>query len=164
MYAENTDVAPERSRAEIERVLTRYGASTFGYMVNDKGASVVFDARGRRVRFDLPLPDRNDKRFRLTPTGKARRPEAQHPAYEQEVRRRWRALALAVKAKLEAVATGIASFEEEFLAHILLPDGSSVGAWMLPQLRRAYETKAMPPLMLGPGEEPRRVGGDVVTP
>jgi hypothetical protein len=33
---------------------------------------------------------------------------------EAETRRRWRALALAIEAKLEVVDTGIASFEHEF--------------------------------------------------
>jgi hypothetical protein len=44
-----------------------------------------------------------------------------------EMRRRWRSLALAIKAKLEVVASGIATFDEEFMAHLVLPDGTTVG-------------------------------------
>lgn len=68
-------------------------------------------------------------------------------AYEQACRQRWRALNLAVKAKLEAVSSGIASFEEEFLAHIVLPNGKTVGNLLVPQLGRAYLENKMPPLL-----------------
>jgi response regulator RpfG family c-di-GMP phosphodiesterase len=46
---------------------------------------------------------------------------------DAETRRRWRCLAMVIKAKLEVVASGISSFEEEFLAHVMLYDGRTVG-------------------------------------
>jgi hypothetical protein len=46
----------------------------------------------------------------------------------------WRALVLAIKAKLEAVEAGITTFETEFLAHIVLPDGRTVGEHAIPKL------------------------------
>jgi hypothetical protein len=46
-----------------------------------------------------------------------------YKAWKQAYHQRWRALALAIK----AVESGIATFEEEFLAHIALPNGSTVG-------------------------------------
>lgn len=67
-------------------------------------------------------------------------------------RQRWRALALVIKAKLEAVEAGITEFEEEFLAHIVLPNGGTVGQFMLPQVATAYETGQMPPLLPAPDE------------
>jgi hypothetical protein len=57
------------------------------------------------------------------------------------------ALALAIKAKLEAVESGIATFEEEFLAYVVLPDGQSVGQHVLPNIEQAYVTNKMPPLL-----------------
>ena len=45
----------------------------------------------------------------------------QKGAHEQERRRLWRALLLNIKAKLEAVESGISVFDEEFMAHIVLP-------------------------------------------
>lgn len=57
-------------------------------------------------------------------------------------------MALVIKAKLEAVEAGIAAFEEEFLAHIVLPNGSTVGQFMMPQIAAVYETGRMPPLLL----------------
>jgi hypothetical protein len=72
---------------------------------------------------------------------------------EQACRQRWRALALAIKAKLEAVEAGITSFEDEFMAHIVLPDGSTFGRWARPQIAKVYEENTMPSLLaLGAGE------------
>ncbi len=58
-------------------------------------------------------------------------------------------LALVIKAKLEAVETGITMFDEEFLAHIVLPNGNTVGQFMLPQVESTYNSGAMPPLLPG---------------
>jgi hypothetical protein len=35
--------------------------------------------------------------------------------------RRWRALLLMIKAKVEAVESGVVTFEDEWLAHFVLP-------------------------------------------
>lgn len=149
-YAEKTSVASERSRAEIEKTLSRYGASGFMYGWQQETAVVAFEMEGRRIRFDLPMPDRRDPEFTETPTGRERSPAQAEAAYDQAVRQRWRALALVIKAKLEAVESGITEFEEEFLAHIVLPGGETVGRWMLPQVAQAYETGKMPRLLPGP--------------
>ena len=58
-----------------------------------------------------------------------------------------RALALTIKAKLEAVECGITIFDEEFLAHIVLPNGRTMGELYVPQIEHVYETKEMPPLL-----------------
>ncbi len=47
---------------------------------------------------------------------------------------------------------GITSFEEEFLAHIMLPDGTTVGEHTLPQVERAYLCGKMPTLLPGLAE------------
>ncbi len=144
-YAADTSVSAERSRAEIEKTLGRYGATSFMYGWDaERGAVIVFELEGRRIRFLLPMPDRNDKRFTETPTGKVRSPQQAEKEWEQAQRQAWRALNLVVKAKLEAVESGITTFEDEFLAHIMLPDGSTVGQMMAPQLALTYESGAMP--------------------
>ncbi|HEU4541748.1 MAG TPA: hypothetical protein VFR23_11540 [Jiangellaceae bacterium] len=152
-YAERTEVPSSRSRDEIERTLQRYGASAFAYGWQDGGATIMFEIgtpRGvRRVRFRLPLPDRNAREFTETPTGRERSSSAAAQEYERATRQRWRALALVIKAKLEAVAAGISTIEEEFLAHVCLPDGSTVGEWAAPQLEIAYDRGSMPALMAG---------------
>lgn len=68
-YAENTSVPSDRSRAEIEKTLTRYGATAFAYGWSGATAQIMFEIRttrgGRRVRFALPMPDRSAPEFRL---------------------------------------------------------------------------------------------------
>lgn len=147
-YASGTEVSPGKSREEIERVLSRYGADEFAYATNTTRAMLGFVAGGRQVRFVLPLPDRSAPEFRLTASRKWERSEAQQQAaYEQEVRRRWRALSLVIKAKLEAVASGIVLFEQEFAAFMVLPDGSTVAEHLLPAIADAYATGTVPPLI-----------------
>lgn len=145
-YAENTSVPVDRSRAEIERVLTRYGASGFGYqwerrvvpvapptlhgpkLREQEIAAVMFQFKDRRVRLDIPMPE--DQR---------------------EVRQRWRAVLLVIKAKLEAVASGISTLEAEFLANIVTESGQTVGDLVLPRLSEATRAGRLLPAA---GERP----------
>ena len=152
-FAADTSVSSERSLMEIKQTVTRYGAQGFAYMETTQAAMVQFDAQGFRVRFVVPLPDRNASEFRLTPARRTvRTKDQQLAAWEQAGRQRWRALALVIKAKLEAVESGITEFQSEFLAHIVLPNGQTVGEWAIPQVDRAYETGTMPPLLPMHGE------------
>jgi hypothetical protein len=147
-YAANTQVSSGKSRTEIEATLRRYGADHFGYMSGPDSAVVGFQAHGRRVKFAVPMPDPNDDEFRRTPTGRKRRDsDAAEREWEKACRQRWRALALCIKAKLEAVECGITSFESEFLAHIVLPNGQTVAEQAIPAIERAYETNTTPPLL-----------------
>lgn len=149
-YAEQTTVSSETSRAEIERTLTRYGADQFVYGWDAEQAIIRFRMEERYVEFRLPLPDRNAYDITHTPSrGLPRSPEAREKEYEQQVKQRWRALALVVKAKLEAVAAGITEFDDEFLAHLILPNGQTVGATIRPGIQHAYETGEMPKMLLG---------------
>lgn len=157
-YAQNTTVDAAKSRHEIERILTRYGATGFAYGWQDTRAMIQFDACGKRVRFELRMPDRNDDEFRFTPAHRHRRtPAAQYEAWEQACRQRWRALALCIKAKLEAVEAGISEFTEEFLSKIVLPNGQTAGEWMIPQIERAYASSKMPPMLPAPEKWSREV-------
>lgn len=147
-YAKDTSVSSEISRLEIEKTLIRYGARSFAYATEKGRAMIGFQVQGRQVRFILPLPDIGADEFRYTPTRRTERSEkAQYDAWEQECRRCWRALLLVVKAKLEAIDTGISSFDSEFMANIVLPGGGTVGEWMGPQIEQAYLTGAVPAML-----------------
>lgn len=157
-YAVQTEVSTERSLAEIKSTVSRYGATKFMYFEEDVRAAVAFEISQRRVRFVLPLPDRKADEFVYARVNqhdsgrKLRDVGAQHDAWEQACRQRWRALALAIKAKLEAIESGIASFEQEFLAYIMLPDGQTVGDFVAPQIDESYRTGGMPKMLPGIGE------------
>lgn len=148
-YAAKTEVPAEKSRMEIERTLTRYGADQFMYGWKDDGAILGFRAMQRQVKFFLPLPDRHNREFTHSSRG-LRTASSQEALYDQACRQRWRALALVIKAKLEAVECGISEFENEFLANIILPDGQQVGQWLRPQIALAYERGDMPALLSAP--------------
>lgn len=141
-YAQGTSVSIDRSIGEIRQVLTKYKATGLAYAEKSDAAGVTFEMGGRRVRFTIPLPVQGvtkDKRgWAMSKT-----------QTENEARRSWRCLVLAIKSKLECVATGITTFEQEFMAHIVLPNGRTVGDVMIPQIDSAYKSGTMPSLLLG---------------
>lgn len=126
-YAAKTRVPAGQTRAEIEHTLERFGAGGFFYGWDGPNATIGFRMENRIVRLVLPLED--DLR-------------------DQEVRSRWRALLLAIKAKLSSVESGIETFEEAFLAHVVMPDNRTVGELLLPRIAEAYDSGKMPRLLL----------------
>lgn len=141
MYARNTTVSCEKSKTEVERILTRYGASHFAYATMPEGSMVQFVFNGKRIKFLVPMPGRPDIKGQNTWGYDAR-----YRKWEQAQRVKWRALALVIKAKLEAVSSGICTFEEEFLAHIVLPNGQTAGQHLIPRIDEAYKTGQVPAL------------------
>ena len=131
-FAEGTVVPVEKTRAEIEKLITKYGATEFGSGWQGNKASIQFVAKGRRVRFALNLPDAEWAKDVLMAKKHGRRywdrryipDSAIEPLVASELRRRWRCLLLAIKAKLEIVESGIATFDEEFLAHIVVDNAT----------------------------------------
>lgn len=149
-YAQYTSVSSEKSKTEIERLLTRYGASSFASSWQNDQAIIAFSMCNRLIKFLLPLPPRNLKAFTHTPGRSKPRTEAEsYKAWEQATRQRWRALALVVKAKLEAVESKITTFEDEFMAHIVLPDGKTVAEHTKPMIETAYKSGKVQPLLTG---------------
>ena len=145
-YASDTNVSINRTREEIIRTLERYGADGFGFMTEGVRSAIYFRIAEIRVKLHVSMPDFDD--FAMMPTRNARRTQqAQQRAYEQACRQRWRALLLIIKAKLEAIESGITTLEEEFLPHIMLPSGERIGDWILPQVEESYRTGQMPPML-----------------
>lgn len=134
-YARGTTVDVAKTRMEIEKLVAHAGATSFiaGSSSTQKLSQVGFELRGRRVMFRVNQPD-----GQKYDTGER---------YAAEDRRRWRCLLLSIKAKLECVATGIETFDEAFLAHIVMPDGSTVGQSALPRIAEAYKTGKMVPML-----------------
>lgn len=149
-YAERTTVPIERTHAEIRALLVKAGAE--GFMVGEHNgiAQLAFQMGGRQIRFRMPLPRPQDKEARISDAGR-RRTEAQALDYvDAESRRKWRALLLSIKAKLESAASGIETFEDAFLAQTVLPGGQTMGEWATEALPRALESGHLPPLLPGP--------------
>ena len=152
-YAARTRVTISRTKTDIEELLAKHGATGFAYATEGDRSLVAFSMSGRRVQIMLLMPPIDD--YARTPHNVRRTAGAQRSAWEQACRQRWRALLLIIRAKLEAVGSGITTLESEFLANILLPDGGTVGEWLAPQIDEAHGTGRMPP-MLGAGLPPQR--------
>ncbi len=150
-YAEGTQVSVERSRTELERLLVAHGATGFVFGWDDQQAvyRIMFRMADRMVRFTIPRADPDHPDHRLTPTGRRRTATQAREQAGAEERRRWRALVLVVKARLVAVADGVQTMEQAFLADVVLPDGSTVSEWLGPQLDTAYSSAQMPALLPG---------------
>jgi hypothetical protein len=150
-YAAGTEVSADRSRAEIESTLRRFGADQFtsGWDTASSIAVVGFRIAGRMVRMTLPLPTETDPMVALTPSGKQRSAAQLGEELAKETRRRWRSLLLVLKAKLTAVSDGISTLEREFLADVVLPDGRTAGEFLAPQIALAYTDGTMPALLPG---------------
>ncbi|HLT20068.1 MAG TPA: hypothetical protein VKZ96_11470, partial [Thermomicrobiales bacterium] len=81
-YAAKTDVPVSRSRDEIERTLTRFGASAFAYMTNTDGqVAISFEISNVRVLMRMQLPARSA--FRYDSRGKVRTDSAIERDWEQ---------------------------------------------------------------------------------
>lgn len=150
IYAADTSVSVEKTRAELETTLARFGADAFGYMTDNGRAAITFKAFGKFVRFVLPLPLPTEKRFTHSTahTWKPRTAEAARKEWEQACRSAWRALFLCVKAKLVAVDAKITTFEDEFMAHIVLSNGRTVSEEVMPAIAENYRTGKMPQFIL----------------
>jgi hypothetical protein len=153
-YAQGTSTSVEDSRREIEKVLQRYNASGFGYSWERREmpivptpvhgaktemvefATVAFQFKERRIRLDVPMPTQRE-------LGAKRN-------VEQATRERWRAMVLVIRAKLEAVASGISTLEQEFLANVVTQDGRTVGEILVPRLSEATKAgRLLPPAQEG---------------
>lgn len=141
MYAKDTRVPVSQSRVEIERLVDRAKAKQFGTAVDyeKRIARVTFGLHDRLVRFTIRLPD----------PGKLR-----GTRFEQAERQKWRALLLVIKAKLESVENSIETFEEAFLANIVMPNDQTMAEIARPLIAESYRTKRMPALLLAAGKDP----------
>jgi hypothetical protein len=121
-FAAQTHVGVDQTRVEIERTLSRYGATAFGYITQQGKAIIAFEATKRHIKITVPLPVGEDEKTK------------------QQARQRWRALLLVIKAKLESVESGIETLEEAFYANIVMPDGRTIYESTREHVAVAYST------------------------
>jgi hypothetical protein len=148
-YASETTVPVFRSQQEIQEIIGRYGASSFMFGMKGSQAMIGFEAGGRQIKMVINMPGRDV--FRRDKRGNARTDKQMDTCMAQGERQRWRALVLIVKAKLEAVASGVATFEQEFLPYMVLPGGKTVHEELAPRLAAWYQKGEVPKLLLTSG-------------
>lgn len=144
-YAQGTDVSVERTQAELSKLLRTRGAAPVAIGHSTDAGVVQFESHERQVRFVVPMADPST--LRRTKAGQTRTAAQLKNAIAAEERRRWRALLLVVKAKFEAVESEIVTFESEFLAQTVMPDGQTVLQLTAEPIRRAYVEGHVRPLL-----------------
>ncbi len=149
-YANNTSVSPEKSQEEIKRTLRKYGADRFGVMEERTKAHVMFEYSRLSIQLTIELPERSE--FEITETGRTRTAAAIETAHNQAIKQRWRALLLAIKAKLEAIECGISTIEQEFLAFMIMPDNRPLGDHLIPKMHQIAQNGKLPKLFLTDGD------------
>jgi hypothetical protein len=122
-------VPVERSRAEIERTLERYGCDATMIGKDSEKVAVFFRFRGIPCKLEMPRS----------------RDKSEANAAKQD-RQAMRILLLLLKAKLEAVEAGIQSFEVEFCGALMLPNGQTMAEHVAPQIANGQMPRALPGL------------------
>jgi hypothetical protein len=125
-YAERTTVPYDKTIRDIIALVRKAGAQQVGQMEEDLCLTFMFALDDRQIRFRVAWE--------------------KSPASQ---RQRARALLLVVKAKLESVASGVETFEQAFLANIVLSDGSTVHERVSGDLRLEYSNRRPTMYLIG---------------
>lgn len=125
-YASKTKTSTGRSRDELEALLARYGVQHYGLLNQPGMLALAFQIGGHNHRIAIPLPDPQERRFRYGPGGGIRTEKGRQDAAQQEVRARYRALLLVVKARLELAHLLGQPVESAFSEYRVLSDGRTV--------------------------------------
>ena len=139
-FAAGTTVAAEKTKQEIERLVSDHGGKQFFSGWKDDHTAVVgFRANDRIVRLELPLPQ--------APQGRKN---------DAELQRRWRCLLFALKAQFTVVETGIKTFEQAFFADIVTANDQTVYEAAHAAVAEMYRTgkvaRMLGPAVSGPAE------------
>lgn len=133
-YANKTSVPVSRSRSQIQDELEKFGIEEFFFGTSPRGQGIGFTYQGRVYKYNIPMPKRTE--------------DMTDNQYKQAQRQRWRILHMTLKMKLEEILGGGIPFEDQFMAQMCLPNGSSVSDFMkLPANVAKLEKSEMPKLL-----------------
>ncbi len=148
-YAKGTSVSVERSVGELKKIVQNYGGEDFAYIEKKDMAMVAFQINERTLKFEIHLPDKNDRKYTHTESrGNERHPEEALKLWEKDCRQKWRVLVLLVKATFETIENDLMTFDQAFMASIALKNGQTLASYFLPNLDKAIATGELPPLLL----------------
>jgi len=146
-YAEGTTVDFEKSIAEIITLIKRAGAKRIGQEESEEHFLIQFAIHDRLIRFTLPLPG-IDSMPSKDGRGSALNPGQRREKLAAAHRQRGRALLLVIKAKLESVESGIETFEQAFLANVVMADNRTVYERVAEPIALEYQTQQVQALAL----------------
>jgi hypothetical protein len=145
-----TSIAVEKSQAEIRGLMRRFISG--GYRIEEQQladgrelAVLAFSNGQHAVRFvaEIAAPDYDEMASRARRARSKSRAEIEDEMREAHRRVTWHGLAQAMKARLRSVDVGVQTFEEAFLANILV-DGTGETVY-----QRMSEQLALPAPVAG---------------
>lgn len=143
-YAENTTVPFERSISEIVTLLRKAGADQIGQMEGRGSFKLQFTMEDRMILFRVAFPSTDEIMQMCGPRQDPSRVE------EQWRRQRGRALLLVIKAKLESVESEVETFEQAFLANVMLANGQTLYERVQEPIAVEYQTGKPAMMLEGP--------------
>ena len=146
-YGKDTEVPFERSIAEIVGLVRKAGAQQIAQMEEPEHYTLQFRLAQRAIRFRVTFPTAAEVAAKKGPRQDAARFEAQWR------RQRARALLLVIKAKLESVESGVETFEQAFLANVVLPGGGTVHERVTDAIALEYRSSGGQQLRLSGGPQ-----------
>jgi hypothetical protein len=133
-YAYGTKVSATDSRGEITGILAKHGVSTMAWGTKPTGDFLQFEIGGKLYKFSIDRPSMDDARESFLSAGKTdwgwRHQADQEVALDAEWRRRWRAIVLLIKAKMEFADGGETTVEREFMPYLMLANGQTMADWV----------------------------------
>ena len=125
---QNTTIAPEKSQADITKILRKYGIYEIQHTTQKGCFAVAFRIElpeisvPLMIRIDVPYNQEDDREDKY--------------GYKKQ-RILYRSLFHYVKALLNAWNNGLKTFTEIFMSHLVLPNGRTIEQTLLPQFQKA---------------------------
>jgi hypothetical protein len=148
-YAETTTIPLERSIAEIIGMVRKAGGTQVGQLDTGESYIIAFTLGERQMRFTVPLVTEYKGPSKA---GNGREID-QARWIDQRNRQKGRALTLVIKAKLESVESGVETFEQAFLANIVVQGGMTVYERIKEPIALEYKTGDAQPLLPSPTQK-----------
>ena len=126
-YAWLTTVPVEQSRAEMMTLLAKHEVRKLATTHDsDTGDGIQFVLGDRQYRFFIPKPRAQEVERMGYDSLYWKGGQTWTLAIDAEWRRRWRAMLMLWKVKLDAIAAGDATLDAEFLAYAVMADGRTL--------------------------------------
>lgn len=116
-YADGTKVSVATSRAELSTILTKHGIERQAWSTGPEGDQLGFIYQGKSYRLNVEKPTYEEAVEHLS------YPTSGVDYVEREWMRRWRALVLLLKAKIEFSSGDDDAFVREFMPFMLTSGG-----------------------------------------
>lgn len=154
----SSDVPVSKTRSQIMEMIDEQGGKKFAWDISadDRYAAVLFELKGRSIRFLLKLPNAED--YQLNAAGARMGATQSRQIFEKAQRLAWRKLLYTIEGKLLSIAEGIEILDEAFAAQIVRS-----GGWTLAEATNDTLPAALRAALPGSPESARLLPGKVAS-